>query len=84
MYYLFAAAQQQSSQKTTTAIAAVEPFEHKPPGSNYPSENRVPTPTKDQEIDIKLIERNGGSGQSSPSFSGELNFSYSFLTGCTF
>jgi len=62
------ASQQQSSQKPATAVAAVEPFEHKPLEG---SKGSVGLPTKPQEIDIKLVERNGGSGQSSPSVSGE-------------
>lgn len=67
-----AAAHQQAPQKPATAIAAVGPFEHKPHGTPTSPPSNIPTPQKPQEIDIKLVERNGGSGQSSPNVSGML------------
>ena len=76
LYISRLAAHQQAPQKSATAIAAVGPFEHKPPStavnSAPPADNSIPAhPHKPQEIDIKLVERNGGSGQSSPNVSGK-------------
>jgi len=58
------AAQQQAAAKPATAIAAVGPFDHTP--LDKPAPQSPPS-----DLDIKFVERNGGSGQSSPSISGE-------------
>lgn len=72
------AAHQQAQQKPSAVIAAVGPFEHKPGNKAIDQANEVqgrnsPSLVKPHEIDIKLLERNGGSGQSSPSVSGMSN-----------